>query len=234
MRAQQVQQVSGKVGNDLINPLLESNPKLKDVVGDSLGQLKSLADRHGPQARKLYDDTEHQLKSLVDRGLSAGTLAEAAHLVRSRSQEIADMAKDAAGDAWQEAAKRAKPYLDQLPDARDALDKALGPIKNQLGPEGNKLLEKTYNDLEKMGKEGVNKQSMQKASQLVQERVKELKELAQDKMGSSGTGMGTGFLGAGGAGALLHSIPGLDKVRLSLLLLCSPSNSRLCSDLSRP
>lgn len=207
---QQVQQVSGKVGTDLINPLLDSNPKLKDVVGDSLNQLKSLADRHGPQAKKLYDDTESQLKSLIDRGLNAGTLAEAAHLVRSRSREIAELAKDAAGDAWQEAAKRAKPYLDQLPEARDALDKALGPIKNQLGPEGNKLLERTYSDLERLGKQGVDKNSLKKASQLVQERVQELKELAKDKAESSG--FGSALLGGGGAGALLSSIPGLDKI----------------------
>ncbi|CAE6448682.1 unnamed protein product [Rhizoctonia solani] len=115
--------VAGKLSSDAVAPILERHPKLRDALGDNWDELKDFAKRHGPEAKKLYDDTANKIIDTVkSNGVTAASVATIVQIVREKSDEAKRIAEKTGKDAWERARKQAGPALDKMPDIKKVLD----------------------------------------------------------------------------------------------------------------
>lgn len=63
-RVMQLQELSKKAGSDAFVKLEQKHPQIAQLLGSSYSSLKQLADRGGPEAKKLYDDISKQVRTL--------------------------------------------------------------------------------------------------------------------------------------------------------------------------
>lgn len=61
-RVIQLQELSKKAGVDAFAKLEEKHPQMAKTLGSGYRNLKELADRSGPEAKKLYDETSQQVR----------------------------------------------------------------------------------------------------------------------------------------------------------------------------
>lgn len=122
-RAGELGTVASQLSSDAISPILEKHPKLRDSIGGSWDELKFLADRHGPEVKKLYDSTTAKITETVSsQGVTAASIASIVQIVREKSNEAKKLAEKGAKDAWDRASKQAAPALEKMPDVKKVLD----------------------------------------------------------------------------------------------------------------
>jgi len=115
--------VAANLSSDAISPILERHPKLRDALGGNWDEFKDFARRHGPEAKKLYDDTANKIIDTVkSNGVTAASVATIVQIVREKSDEAKRIAESTAKDAWERARKQAGPALDKMPDIKKVLD----------------------------------------------------------------------------------------------------------------
>ena len=107
-----LQELGAKVGGDL----LEKNPQVKEKLGAGYDQLKSLAEKGGPQAMKVYEDVKSQvsckvccihfltlypviqMKELVQKGsLDNESIEKFRKLLQDSTSQLQEMAKASGG-----------------------------------------------------------------------------------------------------------------------------------------
>lgn len=137
-----------------MKPYLDKSPQLKQALGDSLDQLNDFSGKYGPEAKKLTQDTINQIQKLADEGLNGETIAKAAALAKDRLQKVKDLSAKAGSEAYSKAAESAKPYLDKAPDLKKYVEENVDKLKGYVGEDGVKLINETYAEIEKAGKNG--------------------------------------------------------------------------------
>ncbi|CAE6419112.1 unnamed protein product [Rhizoctonia solani] len=122
-RAGELGNVAGKLSSDAVSPILDRYPKLRDALGGNWDEFKDFARRHGPEAKKLYDDTANKIIDTVkSNGVTAASVATIVQIVRDKSDEAKRVAENTAKDAWARARKQAGPALDKMPEIKKVLD----------------------------------------------------------------------------------------------------------------
>lgn len=149
-----MQKLSSDTVNSTLKPYLDNNPQLKGAINDSLAELQKFGDRYGPEAKKIADDTVKQIKQLSDKGLNGESIAKASSLLQQKVKEIKELGAKASSEAYQKAAEGARPYLEKAPDVKKYLEEQLDGVKEYVGDDGIKLINSTYEELEKAGKKG--------------------------------------------------------------------------------
>jgi len=158
---------------------LDKNPQLKSAINESLDQLNQFSEKYRPEAKKISDDTVKKVKQMADKGLNGEAIAQATNLLQEKVKEIKDLGSKASSDVYKKAAEGAKLYLDKAPDVKKYLEEKIEGLKDYVGKDGVKLINSTYEELEKVGKKGDSKQLMK----IVKEKMEQLQKLAKDKGG---------------------------------------------------
>jgi len=122
----EVKQIAGDVGSDILN----SHPELKDKVGGKFTDMKELAEKAGPDAKKQMDDVYNRIQDIAKGGLTAGSIAEVSKLVSEKYDDIKKMAGKAGEEAWSKGMETAKPYLEKYPEAKKFIDENADALKS--------------------------------------------------------------------------------------------------------
>ncbi|KZT41528.1 hypothetical protein SISSUDRAFT_981752, partial [Sistotremastrum suecicum HHB10207 ss-3] len=118
----QLQDLASRAGADILGPILEKHPEIKEKIGGSYSDLKELAAKRGPEAKKIYDDAIKQIKAIFDEGFTADSVQRAQKLIRDTTEKVQGLGDKASKEAWDKAVKQAGPYLEKLPEIKDLLN----------------------------------------------------------------------------------------------------------------
>ncbi|OSX66568.1 hypothetical protein POSPLADRAFT_1031540 [Postia placenta MAD-698-R-SB12] len=121
-RMSELEEVGKKVGQDVFKTLSEKHPEIKEKLGGSYEELKDMAEKSGPKAKKILDDTLSQVKDIFEKGFSPDSLSQAQKLVSSKVSEARKLAQSSGQGAWNEAVKQAQPYLDKVPEIKKLIE----------------------------------------------------------------------------------------------------------------
>ncbi|KAF8608722.1 hypothetical protein BDV93DRAFT_465679 [Ceratobasidium sp. AG-I] len=197
-RAGELGTVAGQLSSDAVAPFLEKNPKLRDAIGGSWDEFKSLADRHGPEVKKLYEDTTAKVTDTIkSQGVTVASIASIVQIVREKSEQAKKLAEKGAKDAWDRASKQAAPALEKMPDVKKVLDENASVLMSVGG-----------GGLAAMGGSNVKeiwdriKQVADKKGDLDEKTIDELKKFVLDKVEDVKKG------GKGGAQDLINKFSG--------------------------
>jgi len=137
-------------------------------------ELEKTADKHGDRiasiAKTMYNDVFDALnngdpKQAGERVLKA---------VRKSASEIQSLTSDVGGDIF-------GPMLDKSPELKRVLGSSYDQLKgmaDKYGPEAQKIASDTADQAAKILNQGVNAASLKDASNLIQQKSKEIQELA--------------------------------------------------------
>jgi len=205
---------ASKLSSDAMTPILQKHPKLRQSIGGSWDELKSLADRHGPEVKKLYDSTVEKITQTINsQGVSAASIASIVQIVREKSEEAKKLAEKGAKDAWERASKQAKPALDKMPEVKKVLDENASAL---IGVGGGGLAAMGGSNVKEIWERV--KQVADAKGGVDEKKVEELKNFILDKVEQAKKGgMGGAkdvvdkFTGGGGFESLVKMIPGGQK-----------------------
>ncbi|GJE95506.1 hypothetical protein PsYK624_116910 [Phanerochaete sordida] len=153
-----------KVGVDAFGKLEEAYPQLAGTLGSSYKELKALAERSGPEAKKLAQDTVQQVQDIMTKSKDTpDALNRARALVEDKGQEL----KEA---VWSGAAKEADKYpeLKELLSQNKAAFVAAGASFGSLGD--------VVDRVRQVAKDGADPQKVKELREYVQSRAKEAQE----------------------------------------------------------
>ncbi|KAL4252629.1 hypothetical protein ABKN59_005293 [Abortiporus biennis] len=117
----ELQKISKDVGKDAFSALEGKYPQLAEKLGTGYRELKQMAEKSGPEAKKLYEETSEQLKDILANGFSNESLDKAREFVTKQSGRIREITRKSSQNAWDKAVQQASPYLDKLPDIKQLL-----------------------------------------------------------------------------------------------------------------
>jgi len=171
-RAEEVEELAKKVGQDAIQPILDKSPELKKAIGGNYDELKRLVEAHGDEAKAKYEDLVKQLKEIYNKGLSPDSIKQVQDLVQQKTKEIKELGQKAGQDAWDKASKQAKPYLDKMPEIKKALDENA----QVLIASGGKNIQEVYDKIKEAADKGVNKNSLNDLQNLIKQKVDQARQ----------------------------------------------------------
>ncbi|OBZ67209.1 hypothetical protein A0H81_12858 [Grifola frondosa] len=117
-----LEQVGRKAGNDIFSPLAEKYPRVAERLGGGYEELRTMAERKGPEAKKILDDTMGQVNELLSKGYSQDALNQARQLIQCKASQVRGLAQSSPQHAWNMAVQQAAPYLDKLPGIKQLLN----------------------------------------------------------------------------------------------------------------
>lgn len=221
-RAGELGTVAGQLSSDAISPILEKNPKLRDAIGGSWDEFKSLADRHGPEVKKLYESTTAKVTDTIkSQGVTVTSIASIVQIVREKTDEAKKLAEKGAKDAWDRASKQLAPTLEKMPDVKKVLDENATTLMSVGG-----------GGLAAMGGSNVKeiwdriRQVADKKGDLDEKTIDELKNFILDKVadvkkgGKGGAQDLMNKFSGGGFESIVKMIPGGQKVSVCVLIFC--------------
>jgi len=182
-----------ELGVDASDTIFQNHPGLKDKVGGSIDDLKSMRDHYGPEVKEQVDKTWDQIRSVVKKGVSADTVND----IRGIIEEKTKLVKKLADEAFDKGLQQAKPYLEKSPKVKELVEDNADALKKG---DTNQLWQK-IKDAASSGKTG-------DLEQFVKQTVD------KSKSGSSGSG-------GSGLDSILKNIPGAESIAPSMSKLVS-------------
>jgi len=153
-----------ELAGDAAEDILNNHPQIKNAVGGSIDQLKSMGDSYGPEAKKQVEETWDQIKDIVKGGLSADSAIKIKKLVEDKTQQLKKMGDE----LWKKGMEQAKPYLDKNPQVKEIVENNADALKK-----GN------FQELYEKIKQAVESGSTGD----LEKYVKSAKDKAQEKVG---------------------------------------------------
>lgn len=173
-RSLELQDLTAKASSDFFGPFLEKHPELREKLGGSYDQVKELASKAGPEARRISLDTAAKLKDVFKSGLDSKSIDDAKQIL----QEAADRLQKAAGEtgsgakeAWDKSMQQAQPYLDKIPDIKDLLNNKASVLMN------GAAAKQIWDRVKEIGQ----------GKKVSKEKVDELKEFIKEKAETAGS-----------------------------------------------
>ncbi|KAI0342149.1 hypothetical protein BDW22DRAFT_1484995 [Trametopsis cervina] len=103
-RVGELNELGKKAGSDVFSKLEEKYPTVAQSIGSSYGDLKNLAQRGGPEAKELVDESISQVQDLLKNSKNPqDAWAKATDLVQSKSQKVKEL-------VWDKVAEEAKEH----------------------------------------------------------------------------------------------------------------------------
>jgi hypothetical protein len=119
---QQLAQLAADAGSEV----LDNHPEIKDKVQGNLDELKDMASKYGPDAKKEWDNTYEQVSKIIAGGVGVSTLPEIKKLIddkRSKLQGFAD-------EAWKKGLEQAQPFLEKKPELKKFVEENADALKS--------------------------------------------------------------------------------------------------------
>ncbi|KAG8738810.1 hypothetical protein FRC10_006463 [Ceratobasidium sp. 414] len=201
---------AGNLSSDAMTPILEKHPKLRDSLGGSWDELKSLANRHGPEVKKLYDDTANKITDTIkSQGMTAFSLATIVQIVREKAGLARQLAERGAKDAWERARKQAGPALEKMPDVKKVLDENTSTLMSVggggLAAMGGSNVKEIWDRVKQVAdaKDGIDQKKVDELRQFIQDKVEQAKK--------GGSGVVNKLTEGAGFENIVRMIPGGQK-----------------------
>ncbi len=206
-------ELAKKVGGDIIGPVLDKHPELKEKLGGGWDELKQLMkDAEGTdvaqQAKTIYDDTTKQLSDAFGSGFSPDALVKAKNLIEQKAKEVRDLSQQAAMKVWE---KGQQEYLAKAPEDVKKLFSDPDTMKSLMSGSGaTATVVALWGKVKEVSssKSGFDEKNVQQLKDLIQQKVQE----AKDKAGDAGvpTNLDDAWKVAQ---SWLKTVPGGEKVR---------------------
>ncbi|KDQ57699.1 hypothetical protein JAAARDRAFT_207184 [Jaapia argillacea MUCL 33604] len=178
-QSRELQELAKKAGQDVFEPILEKHPEIKEKLGGGYQQLRDLAEKQGPEAQRIYDDTKKQVMEIFSKGFSQDAVSQASSLIQSKTSEVRKLGESSAQDAWKKAMDQARPYLEKLPEVRQQLEDNSGKLVSAAvafsgGSSTQEIFEKVKSVAEAKG--GVQKEKVDELKKFIMSKVDEAEE----------------------------------------------------------
>ncbi|KAG8908216.1 hypothetical protein FRB99_008281 [Tulasnella sp. 403] len=178
-------ELTGKVGADVVGPVLDKHPELKEKLGHGWDDLTRLVQEAkdtdvAQQAQDLYRDTIKQLVDIYRKGFSPEALAKARELVDTKAKEVKELSQAAAQKVWE---KGQKEYLSKAPDDVKKLLSDSGTISAlTTGSGAAAVATGVWGKVREIAqaKGGFNEENTKQLKDLLQEKIKQAKEKAAE------------------------------------------------------
>ncbi|KAJ3009241.1 hypothetical protein HKX48_008080 [Thoreauomyces humboldtii] len=168
---------------EVAKPYLKKMPEVQELLDGKLGDLKKIAKENGgPEIEKIVTDLYAGLKKIADKGINEKSLAEAKKLVETKLAEASKLGGKVATKAWSKAAEAAQPLLDKAPEYKKLVESQMGDLQDiasKRGPEGEKIVEETYQKIAKIAEKGVSKSTLADMKKVLEEQATKAKKLAE-------------------------------------------------------
>ncbi|KAG8902721.1 hypothetical protein FRC01_009487, partial [Tulasnella sp. 417] len=177
-------EVAKKATNDVLQPVLEKHPELKEKLGGGWTEIQetyqSLKETEvAQQAQQIYDETSAQLVDLFKSGFSATSLTKAKTLLDEKSQQISELSKKAAKELYE---KGQEQYLKNAPDGLKKFFSDDETMKSLLGGGvgvggGTATIMAVWNKVKEVGEKGKwDDKRVQEVKDFVQQKIDEVKK----------------------------------------------------------
>lgn len=163
-----------KLAGNAAGDILENHPQLKDKIGGSFDNLKSMGEQYGPEAKKMVDETWDQVKDIVAGGLSADNINKARKLVEDKVQQVQKFGDE----AWMKGMEQVKPLIEKNPKLKELLENNADALKK-----GN------VSELFSKAKSAVESGDMGDLEKYVKQVVDKAKSAAESGKGAIGGGL---------------------------------------------
>ena len=185
-RVAELNELGKKVGGDAFDKFEKKYPQIAETLGMSWGELKSLAERSGPEAKKFVEDAVKQVQDIMNNSKDTpDALNRAKELAQQKAQQLKEM-------VWEVAQKEVESNT-ELKDLLNKNKEAFVAAGSNLGS-----LSEIIERVRQVSKGGDN-----------MEKIKELKEFVQDKTKGAQT------KGWEGLQSWVKSMPGGEEVSVS-------------------
>ncbi|KAI0930627.1 hypothetical protein AcV5_007291 [Taiwanofungus camphoratus] len=176
-RMGELQEVGKSAGQDVFKALGDQYPEITEKLGGGYENLKAMAEKSGPEAKKILDDTTQQVKDMFTKGFSLDRLNEARELIQTKTAEVRKLAESSSQDAWDKAVQQASPYLDKLPEIKKLIDENASKFMVAGAAQGAAAQE-VFTKVREAAEEGVagNKQKMKELQDFIVKKAKEAQE----------------------------------------------------------
>ncbi|KAI8910523.1 hypothetical protein DFJ77DRAFT_470032 [Powellomyces hirtus] len=168
---------------EVAKPYLKKMPEVQELIDDKLDDLKKIAKENGgPELEKIVTDMYSELKKISEKGVNKDSIAQAKKIVESKLAEAGKIGGNVADKAWQKAADAAQPLLDKAPEYKKLVESQMGDLQeiaSKRGPEGEKLIEETYNKIAKIAEKGVSKSTIADMKKVLEDQASKAKKLAE-------------------------------------------------------
>ena len=156
-------------------------PGSAPFLGKIFDQVEEISKEHGDEVKKVFEETYSDLEKLVKSGsLDPKTASKAVDILQKRVKQIQDLAGNIGGDAFNKLVSENPELRDKVSDQYKSLKDGLEKAKDKK-PEVQKLLKETGAELVNIFKDdGVNKNTIKKAQELLKKKGEEGKKLVED------------------------------------------------------
>lgn len=113
------------LAGDASEDILNNHPQLKEKLGGSTDQLKELANRYGPEAKKEVDETWKQINDVLKAGFSV----ESVNRVRQLVQEKIEKIKELGEKAFNQGIEQLQPMLEKNPQIKKFVEENKDALK---------------------------------------------------------------------------------------------------------
>ena len=160
-RVSEMNELGKKVGGDAVGKLEQRFPQVASTLGASWGELKGLAERSGPEAKKLVDDTVKQIQDIMSNSKNT---PDALNRARKLAQEKAQQVKET---IWSTAEKEV--------ESNPELKKLLNDNKNTFIAAGSSLgsLGEVIEHVKQAAKNGGDKEKIKELGEFIKGKAKE-------------------------------------------------------------
>lgn len=139
----------------------------------SLDELDKLAESHGDELNKIlyaaYDDLKD---TTTTGGFDSDTATRIAEVLTRLSKDLTDLGEDAG-----------RKVLDDNPQLKEQVGTGLEKLRElggAYGPEAQRIVDQTRKDIQELMDQGINPQSIAKATKMLKEKTQQVKNLGQD------------------------------------------------------
>ncbi|KAG9007411.1 hypothetical protein FRB95_006678 [Tulasnella sp. JGI-2019a] len=216
-QGKQLGELAARVGGDIVGPIIDNHPELKEKIGGSWDDLKQIAeDAKGSdvaqKAQSIYEDTSRQLGDVFSKGFSADAVKRAKDLIDQKSKEVKDLTQKAAQEVWD---KGQKQYLDKAPEEVKTLFSDKNTMSTLMGGSGAMAsvvaIWSKVKDIS-TSQAGFDEKSVQGLKDLIKQKVKDAQGKGsewKDQMGS--VGQVTFDAGWNSVKSWMKTVPGGEK-----------------------
>ncbi len=154
---------------DASSEILDNHPELKEKVGGNLDQLKDMANKYGPDAKKELDRTYDQIKEVVAGGVGIESINKIRKIIQDKQEKMQSLGQE----AFKKGMEEAKPYLDKSPEIKKLVEENADALKKGNWAEiYEKIKAGDAGDLQKYIKQAAEKAANTGVGKNVQEYMK--------------------------------------------------------------
>ncbi|KAF2228204.1 hypothetical protein BDZ85DRAFT_13103 [Elsinoe ampelina] len=113
------------VSTNALGSIIDNHPQLKDSLGGSIDQLKSMSESLGPEAKEKLDKVWSEITTTLSGGINSTSISKVKKIIENQTQEL----QKYSDQAWQTGLKQISPYLEKNPKLKELVESNAEALK---------------------------------------------------------------------------------------------------------